>query len=485
MRKGILMRAAIMLCLIMVLLLGMTPVASGVDTPKTMNVQGRLTDVSDNPVPAGDWIFNFKIYDAELSGTGAVVWPDSDGEYQIITTDDDGLWNALIGAVKPLAHDVFSDTVRWLEISVQTETEPPNVLPRIRLVTGPFAYRVGTIDGASGGTIYSKVSIGTGHTNTGSSAFVAGSSNSVTGPYTAVSGGTFNDASGDWSIVGGGYSNIASGNTAFVGGGSSDTADGYRTAIAAGEGNRASGSWSTVSGGYQNKAIGTGSTVGGGGVNKARGKAAVVAGGGQAPGSGSAADSNAANGDYSIIPGGRGNVASGDYSFAAGRNARSVHTGSFVWADSHTGILTSTANNQFSLRAIGGYRLYTNTALSSGVLLASGGGAWASASDRSIKENVRPVDNGELLEKIAQLEISRWNYETQDPSIEHIGPMAQDFYRLFGVGDNDKTISTIDPDGIALAAIQELEKRTKRIDQLESELTELRRLVLKLTEERE
>jgi len=37
-----------------------------------------------------------------------------------------------------------------------------------------------------------------------------------------------------------------------------------------------------------------------------------------------------------------------------------------------------------------------------------------------------------------------------------MGPMAQDFRAAFGLGISDKLIDTIDPDGVALAAIQGL-----------------------------
>ncbi len=49
-----------------------------------------------------------------------------------------------------------------------------------------------------------------------------------------------------------------------------------------------------------------------------------------------------------------------------------------------------------------------------------------------------------------------WNYRSQDAAIRHIGPVAQDFYAAFGVGEDDRHISTIDADGVALAAIQGL-----------------------------
>ena len=37
--------------------------------------------------------------------------------------------------------------------------------------------------------------------------------------------------------------------------------------------------------------------------------------------------------------------------------------------------------------------------------------------------------------------------------------MAQDFFAAFGLGASDKTISTVDSQGVALLAIQALEQR--------------------------
>ncbi len=52
--------------------------------------------------------------------------------------------------------------------------------------------------------------------------------------------------------------------------------------------------------------------------------------------------------------------------------------------------------------------------------------------------------------------LSTWNYKAQNDSIRHMGPMVQDFHAAFGLGVSDKLIDTIDPDGVALAAIQGL-----------------------------
>ena len=71
-----------------------------------------------------------------------------------------------------------------------------------------------------------------------------------------------------------------------------------------------------------------------------------------------------------------------------------------------------------------------------------------------------------------------WNYKTQDVSIQHIGPMAQDFNTAFGVGEPDKAgerkyINSLDVDGVALASIQGLyqasQTQAARIATLESQ----------------
>lgn len=88
----------------------------------------------------------------------------------------------------------------------------------------------------------------------------------------------------------------------------------------------------------------------------------------------------------------------------------------------------------------------------------SGSGSWSTLSDRNVKDNVAEVDGNEILAQIAAMPISKWNYITQDESIRHIGPMAQDFYSAFGLGEDNRRISSVDADGIALAAIKELHK---------------------------
>src|ERR1035437_4724263 len=92
---------------------------------------------------------------------------------------------------------------------------------------------------------------------------------------------------------------------------------------------------STIAGGVQNtvQANATESTIGGG-IN------------------------NTNTGPLATVPGGDQNVA-GTNSFAAGHRAKAVHTGAFVWADSQNTDFSSTATNQFNVRANGGARFVT------------------------------------------------------------------------------------------------------------------------------
>jgi hypothetical protein len=94
-------------------------------------------------------------------------------------------------------------------------------------------------------------------------------------------------------------------------------------------------------------------------------------------------------------------------------------------------------------------------------------------SDRNAKENFQPVSPIEILDKVAALPISRWNYKT-DKNGAHIGPMAQDFYSAFNTGKDEKHIATVDEEGVALGAIQglnqKLDQKEARIQQQETKI---------------
>ena len=131
------------------------------------------------------------------------------------------------------------------------------------------------------------------------------------------------------------------------------------------------------------------------------------------------------------------------------------------------------------MRATGGVRFITSLAggsgltntTTNGVVLNPGSGAWTALSDRNAKENFKDIDASEVLAKVAAMPVKTWNYKTQAAGIRHIGPMAQDFKAAFGVGESDTGITTIDADGVALAAIQGLVEELKERDKAIKELT--------------
>jgi hypothetical protein len=96
--------------------------------------------------------------------------------------------------------------------------------------------------------------------------------------------------------------------------------------------------------------------------------------------------------------------------------------------------------------------------------------AFVNSSDRNMKEKFAPINSMEILERVASLPISRWNFKT-DADTRHIGPMAQDFYSAFNVGLDDKHIATVDEGGVALAAIQGL---NQKLDQKDTEIQKLK-----------
>ena len=399
-----------------------------------------------------------------------------------------------------------------------------------------------------------------------------------------------------------------------------------------GSGHDLTGPGATIAGGQSNSGGGALAAIGGGERNRAENAYSTVSGG----------LSNFNSGAFAVIPGGRDNRAVGSFAFAAGRRARALHQGAFVWGDSQDADFASTANNQFLIRALGGvgiglsqplYPLHVGSTLGTAAInfagvrnatenatangraallalagpgasvssdrvevqmeaqhstasasrlgimgtasahpleirtdnqarltLAANGnlsvnpantlsfgnatrqmlnlwgtdygigvqadtlyyrsnndfswfrqgthnddrnnpgggtelmrlrntgltvnGVFVSSSDRAAKENFQPVNPGEVLDKVAALPLSQWNFK-EDPAAHHIGPAAQDFHAAFGLnGADDKHIATVDADGVALAAIQglnqKLEEQRQENGELKRRLAQLEQLVLKL-----
>jgi hypothetical protein len=110
-------------------------------------------------------------------------------------------------------------------------------------------------------------------------------------------------------------------------------------------------------------------------------------------------------------------------------------------------------------------------------------GIWSNTSDRNRKTDFQEVDPRAILDKLVAMPVRQWRYTNEDTCIKHLGPVAQDFQTAFGLGDDDKTIGTVDADGVALAAIKGLNQKVEdrfqdaddRVQKLESENAHLKR----------
>lgn len=350
----------------------------------------------------------------------------------------------------------------------------------------------------------------------------------IGGGYGNSAGGVVTNTSISGATVAGGVSNRADCAYTFIGGGKNNLVlDTLMTPIA-------TSPYAVIAGGEANTLDSYGSTsdhsaIGGGYANQIQASASSVISGGY--------NNNIYFGNWSVIPGGQYNVVGGNYSFAAGQSASTYNNGTFIWADSTAGTFSSTGDNQFCIRAHGGIQVEGGTSMfftstdrqmlnlfgiqygigvqslteyfrsasdfswfkggvhnnaqnnpgggtelmrlyGNGNLQVSGG--FGMLSDRNAKQFFKPVDSRDVLEKVAALPVSTWNYKN-DPETRHVGPMAQDFYAAFDVGTDDKHIGLGDEGGVALAAIQGLNEKVETENaQLRAENMELKQRLERL-----
>jgi hypothetical protein len=182
------------------------------------------------------------------------------------------------------------------------------------------------------------------------------------------------------------------------------------------------------------------------------------------------------------IDGGVGSIAMGfsisntaKWSYMLG-NGISTNVNSILFADNSTNsLLTTSIVNQFKVRADGGTKIFSDSLMTTGVVLNSGSGSWALLSDINSKENILKYNWPNNDEKIeTYLKVKEWNYQSQRSEIRHIGVMSQDFNSVFSLKENSRQISMIDMDGITLSGIayllHSMEENEKKINIVEEQL---------------
>jgi hypothetical protein len=83
---------------------------------------------------------------------------------------------------------------------------------------------------------------------------------------------------------------------------------------------------------------------------------------------------------------------------------------------------------------------------------------------RDFKTDHEAVNENQILDNVVKLPVAKWTYTIQgQPEGPHIGPYAEDFQELFGVGDG-KTIALVDMFGVMLASIKALHGRVRELE---------------------
>jgi hypothetical protein len=175
-----------------------------------------------------------------------------------------------------------------------------------------------------------------------------------------------------------------------------------------------------------------------------------------------------------------------DHTTAMGKFAsNNGFTGTFIWSDgsatASADTFRNTANNEFALRATGGFRFRTNLTGTTGCNLPAGSGVFNCTSSRYTKENFLLVNGADVLSRLRNTPVSTWNYISEGKDVRHMGPMAEDFYQAFQLGTGNTSIGVQDLAGVSLAAIQtldartlELQRKTAEVEQLRTQVNDLR-----------
>ncbi|MCC6962903.1 MAG: tail fiber domain-containing protein [candidate division Zixibacteria bacterium] len=164
-------------CILIPALLLLTFGVLSAGTPGYMSYQGRLTDNGGNPL-TGVYDLTFRIYNDSIAGS--IVYEETHSNVAVT----DGLFSVLIGGksfILPFDNNIFVGRDCFLGIQVDAD---PEIAPRTRLATSPYAFRVATVDSADGGTVVGALKVAgnastTGNVGVGTDTPVAGAGPAV------------------------------------------------------------------------------------------------------------------------------------------------------------------------------------------------------------------------------------------------------------------------------------------------------------------
>jgi hypothetical protein len=148
--------------------------------------------------------------------------------------------------------------------------------------------------------------------------------------------------------------------------------------------------------------------------------------------------------------------------------------GSFHFADSFARDRRNRPerDNQFMVHALGGVNFITGQTTrgkQTGAFLRSGSSAWYYLSDREAKSVFQEVNASAVVKHLSKVPVYLWRYSGNHSGALHLGPMAQDMYNAFTLGEHSDRISASDADGVAMAAITGLYQQITQLNSTASE----------------
>jgi hypothetical protein len=300
--------------------------------PQLVNFQGQLSTSGGSPA-SGTYSIKFAIYNVPSGGTA--LWQETQS---VVVTS--GSFSVLLGSVTPISDSTLgSDTAHYLGITVGVDLE---MTPRTRLASVPSAMTVGSIDGASGGTIDDGAFIGVDSltdeildssankaSNSAISAVAIPCSQTskrellTLGNKTGSKYGTLTLRNGSWTTIAlhGCSGDIEAGGNLWIGYGNNDGGHGIKASLISGYSNQVLSSAAAIIGGSSNMLWNgsEGSVILGGYNNELSGDNCVVLGG----------SNNYQLGDNSIVWG-QSNIVDAPFSMCGGDNCRTSGTWNVV-----------------------------------------------------------------------------------------------------------------------------------------------------------
>ena len=77
-------------------------------------------------------------------------------------------------------------------------------------------------------------------------------------------------------------------------------------------------------------------------------------------------------------------------------------------------------------------------------------------SDRNLKTDIKPIDDNNILERVMDIPIYSYKYKDVENPEDCMGPMTQDWHKIFQGKHNTTIIDTMSIDAVSLVAIRAL-----------------------------